>query len=348
MLQFLDIRNGIFSRQLGKKSYELKDHLGNVRTTFSDIKMPTGTPSQPFEVDLLSKFEYYPGGMPIFDLTYQTEVTRYGYNSGAEVDREIFSQKDRAFSTLFREGDTYTLRWWSQDPKRRSLPHQSSYSYMDANPISKNDPDGDITPLAGAAIGASFEFGFQFVDGLMQDKSVWQSIKDVDYNDVFIAAGTGALTSGGSAISTLGTRMVKAGLLNVLEESVKAHTGSEKHEYTSLKALQDFGIGAGGEGLAKFIAIKAKTSDKGKELFDDATSKNNIVLGKKNPRNAQIERADKAFNKAMEYGEGKVAKSTVKASENIIDKAFGKIYDIYFKENKGNKGNKNETNKPKK
>jgi hypothetical protein len=68
LLQFLDIRNGIFSRQLGKKSYELKDHLGNVRTTFSDIKMPTGTPSQPFEVDLLSKFEYYPGGMPIFDL----------------------------------------------------------------------------------------------------------------------------------------------------------------------------------------------------------------------------------------------------------------------------------------
>lgn len=50
----IDIKNGIFSRQLGRKAYELKDHLGNVRTTFSDIKMPTGTPSQPFRVDLLS------------------------------------------------------------------------------------------------------------------------------------------------------------------------------------------------------------------------------------------------------------------------------------------------------
>ena len=33
-----DIRNNIFSRQLGKKLYELKDHLGNERVTFSDIK----------------------------------------------------------------------------------------------------------------------------------------------------------------------------------------------------------------------------------------------------------------------------------------------------------------------
>jgi hypothetical protein len=145
----LDVQNNIFKRQLGKKSYELKDHLGNVRVTFSDIKMPTGTPAQPFRVDLLSKSEYYPGGMPILDLSYQLENKRYGYNSGAEVDREIFSQKDRAFSTLFREGDTYTLRWWSQDPKRNEFPHQSTYSYMDANPILKNDPLGDKGKVYG-------------------------------------------------------------------------------------------------------------------------------------------------------------------------------------------------------
>ncbi len=34
-----DITNNIFSHQLGKKSYELKDHLGNVRVTFSDVKI---------------------------------------------------------------------------------------------------------------------------------------------------------------------------------------------------------------------------------------------------------------------------------------------------------------------
>ena len=35
--------NSIFSCQLGKKAYELKDHLGNIRVTHSDIKMPTDT-----------------------------------------------------------------------------------------------------------------------------------------------------------------------------------------------------------------------------------------------------------------------------------------------------------------
>ena len=66
-----NIKNDIFSRQLGKKAYELKDHLGNVRVTHSDIKMPTGTPAQPFRVDLLSKSEYYPYGMKINDLSYK-------------------------------------------------------------------------------------------------------------------------------------------------------------------------------------------------------------------------------------------------------------------------------------
>ncbi|MFY8161421.1 MAG: hypothetical protein ACOVNU_08835 [Candidatus Kapaibacteriota bacterium] len=49
-----DIKDNKFKRQLGKKSYELKDHLGNVKTTFSDIKMPTTPYTTPFEVDLLS------------------------------------------------------------------------------------------------------------------------------------------------------------------------------------------------------------------------------------------------------------------------------------------------------
>jgi hypothetical protein len=45
-----DIKDNKFKRQLGNKSYELKDHLGNVRTTFFDIKVPTGSGSQTFSL----------------------------------------------------------------------------------------------------------------------------------------------------------------------------------------------------------------------------------------------------------------------------------------------------------
>ncbi len=42
--------------------------------TFSDVKMPTGSPSQPFMVDLLSKSEYYPYGMKINELSYNNGI----------------------------------------------------------------------------------------------------------------------------------------------------------------------------------------------------------------------------------------------------------------------------------
>jgi hypothetical protein len=51
--------------------------------------MPTGTPSQPFRVDLLSKSEYYPYGMKINDLSYNATGARYGYNGTHEQDIEL-------------------------------------------------------------------------------------------------------------------------------------------------------------------------------------------------------------------------------------------------------------------
>lgn len=47
------------------------------------------------------------------------------------------------YSTLFREGDTENGRWWSRDPLEMSMPYQSPYTMMDANPISKTDIYGD-------------------------------------------------------------------------------------------------------------------------------------------------------------------------------------------------------------
>jgi len=78
-----DIRNNIFSRQLGKKAYELKDHLGNVRVTFSDVKMPTANDT--FTVDLLIKNEYYPYGSALFSVGGQLSQKGFGFLGGVGI-----------------------------------------------------------------------------------------------------------------------------------------------------------------------------------------------------------------------------------------------------------------------
>jgi RHS repeat-associated protein len=143
----LDVQNNIFKRQLGKKSYELKDHLGNVRVTHSDIKMPTGTPAQPFRVDLLSKSEYYPYGMKIDDLSYQTANSRFSYNS-QEKDVEL---NKNMLSAEFWEYDARSARRWNQDPK--PFANFSNYSTFQNNPIKFSDPLGDIVEVEGELTG---------------------------------------------------------------------------------------------------------------------------------------------------------------------------------------------------
>ena len=144
-----DIRNNIFSRQLGKKAYELKDHLGNVRTTFSDIKMPKVPFNGTYEVDLLSKSEYYPYGMKINDLSYSPTGARYGYNS-QEQSTELNLDGNHT-TAEFWEYDTRSARRWNLDPVDQIS--KSNYATFANNSIMFSDPFGDIpTNEEGAKI----------------------------------------------------------------------------------------------------------------------------------------------------------------------------------------------------
>ncbi|MBL7129508.1 MAG: hypothetical protein ISS16_11070, partial [Ignavibacteria bacterium] len=133
-----------YSETRGYKQYELTNHLGNVLATITDRKLPVinnGT-VELYTADIKSGQDYYPGGMLQQDRSFSANSYRYGYQ-GSEKDDEITGVTGANFTTLFREGDTRTLRWWSTDPKANEQPWQSPYSYMDGNPIWFNDPQGD-------------------------------------------------------------------------------------------------------------------------------------------------------------------------------------------------------------
>ncbi|HPI19491.1 MAG TPA: hypothetical protein PKY56_03900, partial [Candidatus Kapabacteria bacterium] len=72
------------------KEYELKDHLGDVRATFNDLK--SGSISTGFSLGSIGTFNYYPFGM-LEPTTLSYDSYRFGYN-GMERDDEVKSKRN--------------------------------------------------------------------------------------------------------------------------------------------------------------------------------------------------------------------------------------------------------------
>jgi hypothetical protein len=141
------LENGIadkkFSRILGSKEYELKDHLGNVRVAITDFKQPATLTQargvQPFIVDERSVNDYYPYGMLIPERSWSSSDYRYGYNT-QEKSLEIDANGNHT-TAEFWEYDSRRAGRWNPDPVVK--PDRSDYSVFSNNPITNSDVQGD-------------------------------------------------------------------------------------------------------------------------------------------------------------------------------------------------------------
>lgn len=121
-------RLGIYKKTSGIASYEIKDHLGNVRAI---IEKESGSPV------IKSFADYYPFG----ELLPNRNSLNYRYAfQGQELDKETGME---AFQ--LRLWDGRLGRWLSPDPMGQ---YSSPYLGMGNNPVSRIDPDGglDIEP----------------------------------------------------------------------------------------------------------------------------------------------------------------------------------------------------------
>jgi len=140
--------NHFFTRRVGKKHYELTDHLGNVRATVTDRKLATiitdaGSGAMGvigYTADITSAQDYYPFGMMMPGRQYDSDEYRYGFN-GMEKDDEV---KGLGNSLDFgaRIYDPRIGRWLSLDPLQEKYPYLSPYHALANSPISFVDPDG--------------------------------------------------------------------------------------------------------------------------------------------------------------------------------------------------------------
>ncbi len=107
--------------------YDLKDHLGNVRATFTNNN---GTAT------LLQADSYYPFGYKMPGLSYQNGAeNKFTYN-GKELEGEFGLNW---YHYGVRYYDPVIGRWWVTDPVDQ---YSSPYSYVGSNPIVFIDPDG--------------------------------------------------------------------------------------------------------------------------------------------------------------------------------------------------------------
>jgi RHS repeat-associated protein len=103
--------------------YELKDHLGNVRVTFSTAQ-------------LQSYADYFPFGYKL-----RGQSTNGVYRFGYQGNFSEFDEETKLNSFLLRQYDAVIGRWTSTDPKNQYF---SPYVGMGNNPVSRTDPDGGI------------------------------------------------------------------------------------------------------------------------------------------------------------------------------------------------------------
>jgi RHS repeat-associated protein len=116
---------------LGRREYEISNHLGNVLAVVSDVKLPAAK--------VLSHTDYYAFGLAMPGRSWQSAAYRYGFN-GKEKAGEVAAGITDFGARLYNEA---LGRWMAVDPMAGKYPALSPYAGMDNKPTAFVDYDGE-------------------------------------------------------------------------------------------------------------------------------------------------------------------------------------------------------------
>ena len=137
-----------FYRKVGKRRYELSNHLGNILATVSDRKVSTDDGLgnfEGYEAEIVMAQDYFPFGMQMEDRVV-SGAYRFGFN-GQEKDDEILGSGN-SYTAEYWQYDSRLGRRWNLDPKPD--PSISEYATFINNPIWFSDQLGDTIRFKGS------------------------------------------------------------------------------------------------------------------------------------------------------------------------------------------------------
>jgi len=136
---------------VGKKSYELNNHLGNVLAVISDKKIgvSSGGSLIYYEPEIRSAQDYYPFGMVMPGRKFSVGGYRYGFN-GKENDNEVKGEGNQQDYGM-RVYDPRLGRFLSVDPIAPKYPELTPFQFASNSPVIGIDQDGLELENANAA-----------------------------------------------------------------------------------------------------------------------------------------------------------------------------------------------------
>jgi RHS repeat-associated protein len=175
------------TRLLSRYEYNITDHLGNTRVTFTDkdgdgvIEIFENADSN----EVLSESHYYPFGMQMEGswMSNPGRSSKYRYNN-KELNEDFGLDW---YDYGARWYDASIGRWNAVDPLAEAYFGFSTYNYVLGNPISLVDPDGTSVSSTGGAITFT---GEDAVNAFRQIQSNFNSSPPNEYTAVHKEDGT--------------------------------------------------------------------------------------------------------------------------------------------------------------
>jgi RHS repeat-associated protein len=153
---------------VGKKQYELNNHLGNIMLTITDKRLQhttNNTAIDYFTADVATAQDYYAFGSQMPGQTYNFTGNnyRYGFN-GKENDNDVGKGIGNQQDYGMRIYDPRIAKFLSVDPLSTSYAFNGPYNFAEGNPISNVDLDGQEaknSTSVSSLIGQGWKQGWQ-------------------------------------------------------------------------------------------------------------------------------------------------------------------------------------------